>query len=555
MHGKLLALLALAAVGLGASMAAGVFVMHDRMLADRIGKVQAVAWAVAGFAKSLDAEVAAGRLTRDAALARLRDELHAVRFGAEDDYLLAQRDDGVVIIHGGDPAREGKRSSSHDAAGRSTAELVAAELGPRDEGIIRYVAQKPGHSAPQDKVSYVVRLRPWQLNVLVGTWTDDVEADFAASWHRLAAMGAGIFAVLLVLNWATSSEIVRAFRALAISMNALASGDVAAAIPGGGRRDEFGAMARALGVFKDNIAEAADLRAREADRGREAEIARRAETHALAEAFETRIGSLAHTLSHAAADMETTAHALSTSAADSQAEAAGISEAAARLGAVVQTVAAATDQLGTSIGEISRKVSQSTVVTARAASDAERTNTVVQALADAAGRIGTVIGLIEGIAGQTNLLALNATIEAARAGEAGKGFAVVASEVKSLARETARATAEIGEQITEIRAATGQAVSAIRDIAATIGDVDRIASGIATAVEQQGAATQEIGRNIEHAAAVAQAITDRIASVSEATAGTGTAARHMLGAAAGVARQAGGLTEDVTGFVAVIRAA
>ena len=58
---------------------------------------------------------------------------------------------------------------------------------------------------------------------------------------------------------------------------------------------------------------------------------------------------------------------------------------------------------------------------------------------------------IDAIAKQTNLLALNATIEAARAGDAGKGFAVVAGEVKNLSAQTARATAEVGEVLENLR--------------------------------------------------------------------------------------------------------
>ncbi|MBN8134046.1 hypothetical protein J0J29_23650, partial [Vibrio vulnificus] len=82
----------------------------------------------------------------------------------------------------------------------------------------------------------------------------------------------------------------------------------------------------------------------------------------------------------------------------------------------------------------------------------------------AASRIGDVVELINTIAGQTNLLALNATIEAARAGEAGRGFAVVASEAKAPAEQTAKATGEIGAQVSGIQAATQESVTAIKEI-------------------------------------------------------------------------------------------
>ena len=124
----------------------------------------------------------------------------------------------------------------------------------------------------------------------------------------------------------------------------------------------------------------------------------------------------------------------------------------------VQSVASATEELSSSVNEISRQVQELARMASEAVDQARTTNDRVSELSKAAARIGDVVELINTIAGQTNLLALNATIEAARAGEAGRGFAVVASEVKALAEQTAKATGEIGQQISGIQAATQELV-------------------------------------------------------------------------------------------------
>ena len=141
-------------------------------------------------------------------------------------------------------------------------------------------------------------------------------------------------------------------------------------------------------------------------------------------------------------------------------------------------------------------------------------------MGDSSTEIGQVIKVITSIAEQTNLLALNATIEAARAGDAGKGFAVVANEVKELAKETAKATEDIGQKISAIQGDTKSSVEAIDQITGVINNLNDISTTIASAVEEQRSTAVEIGRNVSDAATGSEQIATNISGVADAAKST-----------------------------------
>jgi methyl-accepting chemotaxis protein len=365
--------------------------------------------------------------------------------------------------------------------------------------------------------------------------------------------------VILLLMLAAAVGIGRAISkpllAMTAAMQQVARGDYSAAVPGLGRRDEIGAMAEAVQVFKTNGEEMEHLRAEQERARQQSEADKRRLMSELAGSFEAKVGALVQRLSVAASGLEATARSMTSVADNTTQQSVTVSSAAQQTSANVQTVAAATEELSISIREIASQVTQSSQIAERAVGDAQRTNQTVQTLAASAEKIGHVVQLISTIASQTNLLALNATIEAARAGEAGKGFAVVASEVKELASQTSRATDEISAQIASVQQATTEAVQAIQAIASTIGEMSQISTSIAAAMEEQGTATSEIARNVQEAARGTEFVTGSISEVRQGAGETGTAAAQVLSSARDLSRHSASLGQEVEHFLSGIKAA
>ena len=379
--------------------------------------------------------------------------------------------------------------------------------------------------------------------------------SYASAFMMLAViLGAAVIIGIAVSYLSGSRRNSTGIASIVTPMQALGKGDLSAEVPHQGEKTEIGAMADTLQVFKEAlIAKKAADEAAALDA--EAKIERGRRVDGITRNFENVIGEIVQTVSSASTQLEASAGTLSATAERSQSLTTAVALASEEASTNVQSVASATEELSSSVNEISRQVQELARMATDAVGQARVTNDRVSELSKAAGRIGDVVELINTIAGQTNLLALNATIEAARAGEAGRGFAVVASEVKALAEQTAKATGEIGQQISGIQGATQELVNAIKEISGTIERLSEISSTIAAAVEEQGAATQEISRNVQQAAHGTQQVSSNITDVQRGASETGSASSQVLSAAQSLSGDSNRLKLEVGKFLDSVRAA
>ena len=349
---------------------------------------------------------------------------------------------------------------------------------------------------------------------------------------------------------------------LQVRMKTLAEGNNAAEVPGTGRGDEIGAMAKAVLVFREAAVEKekADAAKKIADAEQqrvvstlEANLSKLAQGDLTSEINETfsptyesvkinfnaavhELRSLIGTVMESAATIRTGSGEIAQASEDlarrTEANAASLEETSAAVTQMDGRLKATAASAGRTVERADGAIA--TVSGGRAIADE-----AVQAMgrvADGAKGIDSVIEGLDKIAFQTRVLAMNAAVEAGRAGEAGRGFAVVADLVSALAmrseEEAARARDQLTATQTDIVAAV-EMVSKVDDALANIsGDVGEVhallgqmatdnhaqstaISQISVAIGTMDQSTQQNAAMVEQTSAAARNLSGEVAALSE----------------------------------------
>lgn len=353
-------------------------------------------------------------------------------------------------------------------------------------------------------------------------------AEIEADQMQLIITDAILFIAAGLIALIVARRITKGLNSVTHDIRILSGGDHDFTVAMTERKDEFGDIARALEIFRQNHEEREILALKATETQAKAEQQRVELLTSMAAGFEQTVGLSLKKLEQHTQSLASVSDHLARKAEEGGSRSINVAEAALDTSTRVEIVAVNGQEMSETINEVAHRISETTANMKSVVEQVNDATDRIATLQQASDAIGSVVQLITDIAGQTNLLALNATIEAARAGEAGKGFAVVAAEVKTLSTQTEAATAKIAQEVQSIQNQTLTAADSMRMIEDSIRNTDEVVAGIAAAVEQQSMTTRQISQSMEEISQAANTVTDEISYVCQSSAGSSGAGIQVL---------------------------
>ena len=239
--------------------------LKQSMLRDRTSEVKHLLEAGYSTLVYYQQQAQQGKMTDEEARQAASAVVRNMHYDAQNYYFIWDKD-GVGIAHGGNSKYEGKNlltgpdSEKFPVASYMVRTLMDVAHGDAKEGIAKYKIPRAGQTIPLDKISYTRLFEPWGWAIGTGAYIDDIDEAFKVRAYELLTV---FFALILIAGFVTYyvvHDLVLAMSRLSVRISSLTNGELHSDIPDVERRDEVGAMARALLALRDTSKEVSELK-------------------------------------------------------------------------------------------------------------------------------------------------------------------------------------------------------------------------------------------------------------------------------------------------------
>ena len=235
---------------------------------------------------------------------RAMARIGTLRYGS-NDYFWINDMHPKMVMHPIKPEMNGNDLSTYkDPNGNLLFVDFVNTVKKSGSGFVPYEWPKPGFDKPQPKLSYVVGFAPWNWVVGTGVYIDDLKAQTWASTQRSLIVAGVILLFMLVVSIFVARSVTGPLQRMTAAMNDLASGNLAVEVPGVGRGDEVGEMAKAVEIFKSNAVARQTLEVEQREAETRATSGRKADMNKMANDFEAAVGQIVEAVSSASSQLE-----------------------------------------------------------------------------------------------------------------------------------------------------------------------------------------------------------------------------------------------------------